>query len=253
MQTLKELQLKVNGENKVICFGIPDNPNEIEEMHKLRYNVYSSRNYIDPKRFPDGIEKDQYDINKKCVYFIAKIDNKIIGTIRLIKDYFLPTEKECFKFEEPEDIKKIQRENRAELGRLIVIPYNDTNNATFYIPRNLITLFLINCLVEYGLQNNIHGGYAFIKNDFRVKLEKLKIPIHLIKQYTQIYPRNGILYGYFNQSNNKVIPMYFITLEFKQYIDKVINRYIMFKKINKKRYILKENLYNKFLKFLKII
>ncbi len=249
MKVIKELQLKVGGEDKVIFFGMPDSKEEIGEMHQLRYKVYSSRNYIDRKLFLDGFEKDEYDEKQKCAYFIAKIDGKIIGTVRLIQDDFLPTEKECFQFEEPDQIKQIPRSQRAELGRLIVVPYG--NNV--YLPRNLVTMFLINSLLLYGLENKILGGYAFIKNNLRIKLEKLKMPIHLISGFVQVYPRDGMLAGYFGDSANKVVPMYFIVEEFEKYTDKIIENSLMFKKAGGRRYILRDNLYNKFLKLLKII
>ncbi|MFH1900606.1 MAG: hypothetical protein ABIJ83_05050 [Patescibacteria group bacterium] len=248
MKIIYQLQIKINNKDKIINFGIPDNPDEIEKMHRLRFNSYSYKKYIDPKLFPDGIEKDEYDKDGKCTYFIAKLDDKILGTVRLIKDKYLPTEKECFKFEEPEEMKNISREQRAELGRLIIIP-PDKN---VYLPRNLIMLFLINTLVTWGIENNILGGYAFIKEKLRIKLEKLKMPIHLIKDYVQIYPKNGILYGYFSQEDDKVIPIFYFTEEFKNYIDKIVNKSLIFKKETTK-FILRENLYNKFLKLLKII
>lgn len=247
MKTIYELQLKVNNEDKIINFGIPDNPDEIEKMHRLRFNSYSYRGYIDPKLFPDGIEKDEYDKNEKCIHFIAKLNDKILGTVRLIKDEYLPTEKECFKFGEPEEMKKIPRNQRAELGRLVIIPPDKDRN--IYLPRNLIMLFLINTLVTWGIENNILAGYAFIKEKLKIKLNKLKAPIHLIKDYTQIYPEDGIIYGYFSQEDDKAIPIYFITQEFKDFIDK---KSYMFKKEGHK-FILRENLYNKFLRLLKII
>jgi len=250
MKITYQLQTKIKNEDKIINFGIPDNPDETEKMHRLRFSSYSYKGYINPKLFPDGIEKDEYDKDGKCTYFIAKLDDKILDTVRLIKDKYLPTEKECFKFEEPEEMKNIPREQRAELGKLIIIPPDKDKN--IYLPRNLIMLFLINTLVSWGIENNILGGYAFIKEKLRIKLEKLKMPVHLIKDYTQIYPKYGILYGYFNQENDKAIPIFYLTEEFKNYIDKIVNKSLMFKKDGNK-FILRENLYNKFLKSLKII
>jgi len=247
MKTIYQLQVKIKNEDKIINFGIPDNPDEIEKMHRLRFSSYSYKRYIDPKLFPDGIEKDEYDKDGKCTYFIAKLDDKILGTVRLIKDDFLPTEKECFKFNEPEEMKKIPRNQRVELGRLVIIPPD--KDRKIYLPRNLIMLFLINTLVTWGIENNILAGYAFIKEKLKIKLNKLKAPIQLIKDYAQIYPKDGIIYGYFNQEDDKAIPIYFITQEFKDFIDK---KSYMFEKEGNK-FILKENLYNKFLRLLKII
>ncbi len=249
MKILKELRLNVNGTSKVIYFGSPDNHDELTEMYKLRYDVYSSRGYINKKISAEGLEKDNYDKENKCDYFIAKIDGRIIGTARLIRDSILPTEKECFVFEEPEEIGRIPRNNRAELGRLIVIPYGKN----VYLPRNLVTLFLLSCLLDFCLENNILGGYAFIKDKLKIKLQKLKMPIHVIENFVQKYPQNGLLAGYFGDKENSVVPMYFIVDEFKKYIDKTINNSLMFKKNNNSEYLLRENPYNKFLKILKII
>ncbi|MEW5907685.1 MAG: acyl-homoserine-lactone synthase [Patescibacteria group bacterium] len=247
MKTIYQLQVKIGDKDKIINFGIPDNPDEIEKMYRLRFNIYSYKKYIDPKLFPDGIEKDEYDFKNKCTYFIAKLDDKVLGTVRLIKDEYLPTEKECFKFDEPEEMKKIPRNQRVELGRLVIIPPD--KDRKIYLPRNLIMLFLINTLVTWGIENNIPAGYAFIKEKLKIKLNKLKAPIHLIKNYTQIYPKDGIIYGYFNQEDDKAIPIYFLTQEFKNFIDGKSN---MFKKEGSK-FILRENLYNKFLRLMKII
>lgn len=127
MRILKEIQLKLNNKDKIIFFGIPDNQQEMDEMHKLRYKVYSERNYIDKNCFKDEKEKDEYDENKSY-HFIAKIDDRIIGTARLITDHYLPTEKDCFKFNEPKKLKKVPRENRAEISRLIVDKYDNDKN-----------------------------------------------------------------------------------------------------------------------------
>ena len=249
MRVMYELDVKDNKQNKTIYFGVPDSTQEFQEMHQLRYVVYSSRGYIDSNLFPTQQEKDDYDLSGKCSYFIAKVDNKIVGTVRLIKDQFLPTEKECFSFKEPLDIKTIPREDRAEIGRLIVAR-NDNNK---FLPRNIVMLFLIKCLTDFGLNNRIDGGYAFIKQKLDSKLKKLKIPIHEIENYRQIYQQEGILYNYFCQENDRVIPIYFLTKEIGKYIDEVLDNSHMFKKIEDKKYILRGSLYNVFLKMLGII
>lgn len=249
MKTLNTLKLKLNGDSKTIYFGIPDTEEEEEKMFRLRYNAYSLRGYINPSKYKDGIETDEYDKDNKSIYFIAKVDDKVTGTVRIIKDNYLPTEKECFEFNEPEEIKKIERNNRGELGRLIVIPYEEGK----YFPRNIILLFLVKSLIDYGLQHDIRGGYAFIKESLKKKLEKLKFPIHYIFPYKQIYPAGGILYGYFTQKDNRVIPIYFLTNEFSKFIEKLVDKKLMFSREIDNTYILRENFYNKFLKALKII
>ncbi len=249
MNIINELQLKIGSKEKIIYFGTPDNKKELDEMFRLRYAVYSSKNYLNPNGQLDSLDKDEYDLKNKCNYFAAKIDNKIIGTIRLIQDKFLPTEKECFKFEEPEPIKKIPREKRGELSRLIIIPYSKKQ----YLPRNLVFLFLMDCVVKFFLQNNILGGYSFITNKLYNKIKKLKIPIHIITSYKQIYPKDGLLYPYFNQQNNSIIPVYYLGDEIKDYLEEIFAKKRLFKKIASNRFILRPTLYNKFLRSLKVI
>lgn len=251
MKTFYTLKFKIDGEDKIIYFGMPDNKEEINGMFKLRFDVYSVKNYINPDNFPEKLEIDSFDKKDKCFYFIAKIDEKIIGTTRLIKDDFLPTEKECFSFKEPKGLANIPRDQRAELGRLIVIPYDKEKKK--YLPRNLVTLFLFKTLVLYGNNNNLKGGYAFITTKFKNKLEKLGVPIHLIDQYKQIYPESGILFGYFNNESDKIVPLYYITKEFEDYLKKTLDQLLICKQINSMDFVLSDGLYAKFLKLMKII
>lgn len=250
MKILNTLKLKIDKKEKEIFFGLAETNQELEEMFRLRYQVYSARDYIDADLFPECLEKDVCDAENKCVYFIAKIDDKIIGTVRLIRDYYLPTEKECFDFKEPQDMAKISRTQRAEIGRLIVIPHKINGQ---YLPRHLGMLFLMDALLKYATQNNILGGYAFIKSKLEKKLVKIKIPFHIINPHTQIYPQNGVIYKYFNQKDDPVVPIYFINGEVQKRLDEILGNKLMFKKIGEDNFVLRENFYNRFLKLLKII
>lgn len=226
MKILKELEITMNGKIKTVAFGHPETTEEKNAMFQFRFNEYSSHKYIDPERFPNGQEHDEYDSQNKCVYFVAVVDNKIIGTVRLIKDKILPTEQD-FYFPEQKEIKSIDRNSRAELGRLIIVPYDKERKMFF--PRGIIMLMLLATLIDFGLKNNIDGGYAFVKSSFKKKMVRLKLPAHFISSYKQRYPKDGILYRYFNQPEDPVVPMYFITKEFKGYVDKIFNKKWVFK------------------------
>lgn len=248
MNILFELEITHTGTQKTIFFGVPETAHELEQMFRLRYDVYSARGYIRPEQFSDRQEKDSYDEAGKCDYVVASLDEKIIGAVRLIYDEELPTEKECFSFSEPAAMREIPRNQRAELGRLIVVPPSDE-----YLPRNIIMLCLIKVLVDIGITKNILGGYAFIKKSLEMKLETLRMPIHRIHPYQQVYPAGGMLSGYFSQKQNPAIPMYFLTEEFRAYTDRLMNKRLMFKRIGATRLALRRNIYNVFLRFLHII
>jgi len=250
MKLKRKLQLVINGETKVIRFGEAETEEELNKIFKLRYDSYSSKGYIDPARFPNGLETDDYDTRKDCRYFLAELDGKTISTIRIIFDKILPTEK-YFTFNEPREIKEIPRKNRAELGRLIVIPPDREKG--IFLPRNLVMLFMFDMVIDFGINNGILGEYSFIKDNLHKKLQKMHAPIHSIFPHKQHYPDDGVIRGYFNQPENPVVPCYFITSEFKKFIDKIIRNSWIFQKKSETEFVLKTNLYTKFLKAMKII
>lgn len=235
---------------KTITFGEATAETEVNDIYHLRYAVYSKKEYIDKYKYKDNTEKDIYDEKGLCRYFIAKIDGRLIGAIRIIISDPLPTET-SFSFVEPEVISNIPRSKRAELGRFIIIP-PDRNNGV-YLPRGLVMLFLLDTLSSFGFKNNILGGYAFIKKSLEYKMEKRGLPFRKIPIYHQIYPRDGVLYNYFTQKEDPVIPIYFTTKDFLDYSESKIRSSSIFKKISNRDYILRNNLYTTFLKFLRII
>jgi len=249
MKALSELQVSMKGKPTLILFGVPDTDAEREEMFRLRFRVYRDRRYINPERFSDGLDCDRYDMEEKCAYLVAVVKGHIVGSVRLIIDTVLPTEAECFRFQEPEAIRKVPREHRGEIGRLVIVPYRDDQ----YLPRNLVMLFLMHVLLVVGHERDIRGGYAFIKKKLQVKLEKLKIPFHTITPFTQVYPKDGVLSRYFHQNDDPVIPIYFIRSEIEKRLAKIIGDKKMFQRINGKRFLLRKSLYNKFLQLMRVI
>jgi len=71
---------------------IAETPEELEEVFRLRFEVYKNEDYIDPKDYPDGRLTDEYD--KHSVSFLAVKNNEYVGTVRLVKnsDLGFPTE-----------------------------------------------------------------------------------------------------------------------------------------------------------------
>ena len=249
MQIQKTLRLNINGEEKIIYFGNPTTQDELMQMYSLRYRVYVKKGFIDPNFYPNGLDKDNYDDDKKSIYFIASIDKRVFGAVRLIRDIPLPTEN-IFKFSEPDAMKKIAPKHRAEVSRLVVEPYDKET----YLPRNLTMLFLFGCVVSYAKEHGIIGGYSFVKKSLLYKLKKIKTPISLISSYTMEYPVDGVLYKYFTQKENPAVPVFFYTENVHKWAYDIINSNKMFKCVEiGKHYILKENFYNAFLRKLNII
>ncbi len=242
--------LIINNKSKniEIKFGIPDSEEELIKMFKLRYEIYASKNYINPNKFPDGLEKDEYDLNNKSTYFIASIADEVIGTVRLIKDYPLPTQL-YFEFEEPNEIRQIDKQNLVEIGRLIVKPYKLNNKE--YLPRHLIMLILFKTLVDYSRKYNFLGGYAFIKLSLEKKLKAINFPLGYIEKYKQNYPKEGILFRYFNNFQDPVRPVYFLRDPLEKFLNTIFN-WKNFKPYGENSLIFKNTYLNRLLLKLKI-
>ena len=251
MKIINELCLKIGGKEKSVFFGIPETEEEAGEMFHLRYYVYNLKGYLNSNIDPDLLDRDEYDLEHKCYYLTAKIDERVIGTVRLIIDNFLPTERECFEIQEPTAMKKIPRGQRGEISRLIVIPYDKNNKQ--YLPRNIILLFLIKSVFTLCSDNNILGGYSFVTEKLYKKIQKLKIPVHILRNHKLVYSQEGLLYPYFHQKGNPIIPIFYMRDEIEQYINKIFNKKSLFARVKDNKYILKQNLYNQFLRLLKII
>jgi N-acyl-L-homoserine lactone synthetase len=240
MKTYKEIYFNLPGGKKdyKLIFGQPNSKKELDQMFELRYQVYLKHDYIHKEMFPKKREKDIYDEQGKCTYFIAKLGNgMVVGSLRLIRDYFLPTEKECFKFKEPEEITKIPRNQRVEISRLVARPCKI--NGDHHLPRHLVLLGLLRVALDFSLENDIKGGYSFIKQSLGKKLRKLGIPFHLIKNYQQIYNKK-ILWKYFNQKEDPVFPVYFLRDEINDYFEKLFNSRLIFEKIGEEKYKFKK-------------
>lgn len=246
MRIQRSLQLKIGGKIRTIQFGRPSSESEKEEMFKLRHRVYSKKGFIDPS--PSQLDKDEFDTKEETAYFIAKIEGRVLGAVRLIFDTPLPTER-FFQFSVPPEIKKIPEEKRAEVSRLVVEKYNEKE----YLPRNLVTLFLIECLVAHAEERGIDGGYSFIKESLLRKLDKLNTPLHFIDKYKVMYPSDGVLFKYFSQENDKVAPVFFLTEEIHSWTHQLISNERILAPKEENVHFLREGIYNFLLRRLKII
>ncbi len=252
MKVSTSLTLEIKNKEHILTFGIADQKQEQESVHRLRYQIYLKKEYIDQKDFPDESEKDSFDEDGSCIYFIACVNKKIFGTIRLIKTNPLPTEK-FFKFDEPDQIKELKKSGSiAELSRFVIKPTHEEIGE--FLPRNLTMLFILDSLMKYSEENNIQGGYFFLKNSLETKMEKLKFPLHPINNYALLYPKNAKLSKYFYQPTDTVAPFYFLTQEYKKYLSKVTDNKLIFEKENSGReFRLKSNPYTHFLRMLGVI
>jgi len=160
MEVLNQIIIKKGKNFEPVHFGVANTNEEKVDMFKLRYEIYvKKKSYIPQELIKNNLEIDSYDESNSCEYFIAKINDQIIGTLRLIKMWPLPIIKNYFKFEESEQIKKLKPEQKIEIGRLISIGKSGDK----YFPRHLIPLGLFYSVVKYSKMHDIEAGYGAIK------------------------------------------------------------------------------------------
>lgn len=252
MRIFKKILLKVEKQDKTIFFGMPDRKEELKEMFKLRYRVYVKKErYIPKGKYKDKEEIDEYDRSEKCSYFIAKIDNRIIGTARIIRLSPLPIEKEYFRFEVPKEMRGIPRDKLIEIGRLISVKYSEKT----YLPRHIVLIGLFAAMMEFGLQNDIRGGFGAIKDKVKRRLEAINTPVHAIENVELIYnphKSHDPLSNFFNDPRNPVHAVYYLRDELKQYIDSLFNNKFLFKKIDERTFVFRGSCLLKWARFFKI-
>jgi len=250
MKILNILTLNYRNNPITLLFGIPNTQEEFTEMFNLRFNIYKEKNYIELEKLEDNLDLDDYDKQNKCTYFIAKVDEKVIGSARVIRDHPLPTQL-YFEFEEPLKMKEISNDLKIEISRLVIVKYKINNSS--YLPRHITVLMLFNTIAKYAKENNYKAGYAFVKSKLFYKLKILKIPFYLIDDYEQIYPKDGMLYKYFNDPNDPVFPIYYFLEDIERYFDKLFSfKFLFIKKFDNEIIMKNIFLYNIFLRLFKL-
>lgn len=227
----------------VIYFGIPNSPEELDRMYELRYGVYATeKKYIEHRCQEGGAGKDidDHDRRNTCVYFIAKINDEIVGTARIIKEIPLPTEKDYFQFVTPKRMQAIPPHKRVEIGRIISRPFKV---GKYQVPRNMVMLGIFSTLLEYGVENGIDGGYGSMKESAYKKFDRLGVPMRRIRRYKQIFnPESSSdpLVSFFSK-DDPVVLLYFLTSEVHKYFNYVFQKSGMFSKAAGNDYIVTKN------------
>jgi N-acyl-L-homoserine lactone synthetase len=194
--------------NKVIPVslrvGYPETEEERNAMFQLRADVYKRKGYITAES-----DIDEYDTNNKCVYFIARINDRLVGTVRLVIDDPLPTEL-YFEFEKPEEIARIPRDKRGEISRLVSVARG---------MNHLVSLSLIEAIIKWANESDFLGGYTSIKANLEQILSSVGVPFHPISPATLKY--NGDLLKDYFYKGDTVLPIYYLRDEAAEFIEKM--------------------------------
>lgn len=215
------LQKYVLGD-KEVSIGIPTKPKEKEAMFELRKEEYLKRGYTN-LNYKGGSDIDELDESSSCTYFIATYNgcDKIVGTARLLRERYLPTEKSFF-FKEPEVIKCISREGRAEVSRLIV---SSRGIKDIKVPEHLVMFGLFGSIIKYEETGDIYGGYSFVKTSLFRIFRILKLPIFKIENF-KIGEYPEVLKGYFEDKKDPPVPIFYEVSEIKRMLIPMLSAFL---------------------------
>lgn len=140
---------------------------DMEAIHRCRYDVYSKEGFIDPSDFPDGQEFDQFD--ESSVHVIAQVGDShgAAGTTRIILGKYsnLPVQYE------PHLVSVQEIEKAGEISRLCVRDsYRDGK----------VSIGLYRALFHVIEQHGVEVIYAIVDNEFFETLRWIGFPFEKI-------------------------------------------------------------------------
>lgn len=101
-----------------------------EIVYKIRYSVYCDElGWEDPNLFPDGQEKDQFDLTSQHCLLLHRASNTYAGCVRLVladedaEKSAIPLQEHCAEALDPTtlDIEQLPRQTFGEISRLAII------------------------------------------------------------------------------------------------------------------------------------
>lgn len=236
MRPVKTIILSTDQGDKEIIFGIPDTAKELEAMYELRYEVYvKEKKYIPFEEYKSSQDIDYHDRNNECTYFIASLENEVIGTGRIIQSIPLPIFKDYFHFAEPRGLRGHDDSKKVEIGRIIS---RHRHIANIDIPRHLIVLGIFSSMADHVASIGVVGGYGAMKQSAVVKYERIGFPIHRIKRFTQIFVPSGTedpLKNFFDEKDPP-IPVYYLQKHVQDYGSAFFNHTVLFEKVGEQQY-----------------
>lgn len=183
MITLFSIQSKKD----TISFGLPSTYEEYQQMMELRHQVYYEElNYSLQNKKTD---KDYFDEKGVAHYVIAKIEDTVVGTVRVIIDQAPPMVK-FYTIKDRNIVSRLHKEPVADIGRLISRAYQ---RGFTDVPRGIVSFGLLLALTEVIEQKGIKLGCGSIKPYVYKKLKHMGIPIMKINKHKYaLNPNHGI-------------------------------------------------------------
>lgn len=211
MELIKKIVLDHRGERVELLAGIPAQGRQLAGARDLIRREYVRRGYI-----PADLASFEDEYDDISTYFVTYVNQELLAAARVIDSPMLPTENIYYQLDEPEPIKRCSRERLREVSRLTALKRPGENP----LPRHLTSTTMISTLIDYGFAKGLCGGISTIKLDFLRLFEQLKLFVfHEIPGAQLIYPRDEVLSGFFYDSVNPAVPIYYLHDESKAIFD----------------------------------
>ncbi len=78
--------MRKNCKTNDLVIKVVRNFEDAKKVFKLRYEVFGKEGYLNMSDYPLGMEYDDYDFLPETTLFLAEVDGKPVGTIRLVLD-----------------------------------------------------------------------------------------------------------------------------------------------------------------------
>ncbi len=127
---------------------------------------------------------------------------------------------EAFEFELPAAIRETTVSERVEVTRVVAEAVQG-----IVIGGLLTPLGLIQAIAQYVSPLGIRCGLAVIKQRFLRALQGLGVRLHEIEPARLIYPKDGLVAGYYHHHPDPVVPVYWRIDEIAPSVEQAIARY----------------------------
>jgi N-acyl-L-homoserine lactone synthetase len=238
MQILRELKLGTSQEGKTVFFGIPDTEEELGEMFRLRYEVHAAMGELDSLKCPGRIYRDECDSSGTSLYCIAKLNNEIIGAVRLTIKGELLTEK-FFQFNKPKELSDF---SDNEIGEVYWLSVRSLTKSGDFISWYMTALFLCYCLTDIAAANGIKAAYSFYRKSWYFKLARIKVPVHEFAPSGKNFPAQGPPAVYFKKKYDPVVPLHVFTGETQTHLEKLLANRFLFRRDSPYHWVLLSNI-----------
>ncbi|AIL32951.1 GNAT family N-acetyltransferase [Basilea psittacipulmonis] len=181
---MKEI-FRVDDADTQLILGIADTEQEIEQIQRLRYEVYTQDMGVHFPEAEDGVDKDSYDPYCQHLMVVDAKKNKIVGTYRVM----LPEQAKIrgYYTESEFDISKLlpNRDILCECGRSCTHPdYRSGGTIRLlwmglaYFLRTYKCRYILGCASTSLSDGGLQAAQVWYKVRDVAKAENLMIPLH---------------------------------------------------------------------------